>query len=189
MFLHTADLMVVFLSIVLMLRSLHVCTHARILHALIRTPLSLLPEQERENTRTHRMALLYGGQDRTNRYLLTLVLFSWPLTRWHWATIATLDRLCVSKPCGDGSRLRSPPWLSHVTSIAMSKLSSQHDLASKQSSSTCSEHKLNPRQATISSLLICESHFASRCTPRVSKWKSKETTPHRDFCRNSWHIQ
>ena len=36
-----------------------------------------------------------------------------------------LDRLCVSKPRRDGSRLRSPPWFSHVTSIAMSKLSSQ----------------------------------------------------------------
>ena len=36
-----------------------------------------------------------------------------------------LNRLCVSNPRGDGSRLRSPPWFSHVTSIAMSKLSSQ----------------------------------------------------------------
>ena len=80
MFLHTADLTVVFLSMLLIFRSLYVSTHARILHALIRTPLLLLPEQERGNTRTHRMALLYDGQDRTNRYLLTLVLFSWPLS-------------------------------------------------------------------------------------------------------------
>ena len=80
MFLQAADLRVVFLSIVLLLRSLHVRTHARILHALIRTPLSLLPEQERGNPRKHRTALLYDGQDRTNRYLLMFVLFSLPLS-------------------------------------------------------------------------------------------------------------
>ena len=81
MFLHAADLTVVFLSTVLVLSSLHVQPNARMhcVHAFIRTPLSLLPEQERGNTRTHRTTLLYDGQDRTNRYLLTLVLFSSPL--------------------------------------------------------------------------------------------------------------
>ena len=81
MFLHAADLTVVFWSTVLVLRSLHAQPYARThtVHAFIRTPLSLLPEQERGNTRTHRTALLYDGQDRTNRYLLTLVLFSSPL--------------------------------------------------------------------------------------------------------------
>ena len=81
MFLHAADLTVVFLSTVLVLRSLHVQPYARThtVHPFIRTPLSLLPEQKRGNTRTHRTTLLYDGQDRTNRYLVTLMLLSSPL--------------------------------------------------------------------------------------------------------------
>ena len=48
-----------------MYRHMHTRTH--IFHALIRKPLSALPEfeQERGNTRTHRTALLYDGQNRT----------------------------------------------------------------------------------------------------------------------------
>ena len=81
MFLHAPDLTVVFLSIVLVFRSLHGQPFARThtVHAFIRTQLSLLPQQERGNTRTHRTAQLYDGQHRTNRYILTLMLFSSPL--------------------------------------------------------------------------------------------------------------
>ena len=101
----------------------HARTHAYFMHSLTCTPLSLLPEQERGNTRTHCTALLYDGQDCTND-TSSRSCCSLRLCQAGWAS--PLDRLCVSKPRGDGSRLRSPPWLSHVTSIATSKLSSQH---------------------------------------------------------------
>ena len=74
--------------------------YAHILHALIRTPLSLLPEQEGGNTRRHRTALLYDRQDPTNRYHLTLALFSLHLPSWHWASIATRQTMCEQTSLG-----------------------------------------------------------------------------------------
>ena len=129
MFLHAADLTVVFLSTVVVLRSLHVqpYAHTHTVHPFIRTPLSLLPEQERGNTRTHRTTLLYDGPARPHKQIpchaRALLFASAKLTLG--ARASPLDRLCVSKPRGDGSHLRSPPWLSHVTSIATSIIFSQ----------------------------------------------------------------
>ena len=110
MFLHADDLTVVFLSTELMFHILYVqpyaCTHT--VHAFISTPLSLLPwERERGNTRTHRTALLYDGQDRTNRYFLTLVLFTSPLPSWHWASIATRQTVFEQASGGWQSPLKS----------------------------------------------------------------------------------
>ena len=152
--------------------------HTRRLHALIRTPLSLLPEQERGNTRTHRTALLYDGQDCTNNTLSRSCFnVSLLLCQADTGRASPLDRLCGSKPRGNGSRLQSSPWLSHVTSIAKSKLSSQQwpcfksifvNMLGAQARATTSNDIL---------FLIHNSHLASRCTPRVSKWKARKLLP------------
>ena len=68
MHLHAADLTVVFLSTVLANAAYmysHTPAHTHTVHTFIPTPLFLLPEQERGNTRTHCTALLsfYDGQD------------------------------------------------------------------------------------------------------------------------------
>ena len=116
-------------------------THGRIVKELICTSpvLSLPGEQERENTHkiTQCTALLYDGQERTDRFV---TLFSSPLPSWHSASNARcdsqLEKLCVKKPRGDGKKgreadstaLRCPetlhfPWKRQFSVFSLNPLS------------------------------------------------------------------
>ena len=98
--------------------------HPRILHTLILTQFLCCQNKKEEihaRTTPHYFVVAKTAQtDTFSRSRSSLCL-----CQADNGQALPLDRLCVSKPRGDGGRLWSPPWLYHVTFIATSKLSSQ----------------------------------------------------------------
>ena len=105
--------------------SLHIGKHAYFTYSVKSTPLYFLPHKEQGNTRTHRTALLIfmmakaAQTDTLSRSRSFLPLCQADTGEHRHSTD------CLSRPRGARNRLRSPPWLSHVTSSVISKISSQ----------------------------------------------------------------
>ena len=123
MFLHAADLTVVFLSIVFMLCSLHVQTHANFTHSFAQHFLCCQNKKEETHAHSAWHYFTMAKTAQTNTFSRSRSFLR--LCQGDTGRASPLDRLCVSQSRGNGSHLRSPPWLSHVTSIATIMLFSQ----------------------------------------------------------------
>ena len=155
------------------------CTHSH-------TTQSLLPEQKKEtyaHTAQHYFLMAKTTQiDNFSHSLSSLRLCQTDTRRASPLARISVGRIvCEQTFWGWQSRSKFSlaflcNFYCHLLPRGNSLLNS--GLASTHSSSTCSGAQL---RAITFPLLICDSHFASRCAPRVGKWKSKETTPHRDF--------